>query len=208
MERGFLSKKSSRGRGVKKKTLNASNIEVVMDGVVPSVIVEYGNATKEVVSPVVVDETVAIEKLSYLEDTTVLGPFPSLPTQVTTSAGKSLYANVTGKPSRKKVNFHTLFTPEGNGIDVVFLVESIRTISKRFANTAYGFFLEKRVACNVVVNFVRNTWGKYGLKFLASTVSGLMAYFVTILTPDSARSCVVQCTLPAQGMRSIISMVS
>ncbi|GJU92490.1 hypothetical protein Tco_1304913 [Tanacetum coccineum] len=42
-------------------------------------------------------------------------------------------------------------------------------------------------------------------KFLASTVSGLMAYFVTILTPDSARSCVMQCTLPVQGMRSIIS---
>ncbi|GJR62766.1 hypothetical protein Tco_1504928 [Tanacetum coccineum] len=47
-----------------------------------------------------------------------------------------------------------------------------------------------------------------GKKFLASTVSGLMAYFVTILTPDSARSCVMQCTLPTQGMRSIISTVS
>ncbi|GJV50338.1 hypothetical protein Tco_1440550 [Tanacetum coccineum] len=46
------------------------------------------------------------------------------------------------------------------------------------------------------------------MKFLASTVSGLMAYFVTILTPDSARSCVMQCTLPTQGMRFIISTVS
>nr|GEU29621.1 hypothetical protein [Tanacetum cinerariifolium] len=35
-----------------------------------------------------------------------------------------------------------------------------------------------------------------------------MAYFVTILPPDSARSCVMQCTLPTQGMGSIISMVS
>ncbi|GJR12544.1 hypothetical protein Tco_0795196 [Tanacetum coccineum] len=35
-----------------------------------------------------------------------------------------------------------------------------------------------------------------------------MAYFVTILTPDSARSCVMQSTLPTQGMRSIISMLS
>ncbi|GJV68452.1 hypothetical protein Tco_1483961 [Tanacetum coccineum] len=35
-----------------------------------------------------------------------------------------------------------------------------------------------------------------------------MAYFVTILTPDSAWSCVMQCTLPTQGMRSIISTVS
>ncbi|GJY20739.1 hypothetical protein Tco_0393305 [Tanacetum coccineum] len=45
-------------------------------------------------------------------------------------------------------------------------------------------------------------------KELALEVSGLMAYFVTILTPDSARSCVMQCTLPTQGMRSIIFMVS
>ncbi|GJU89301.1 hypothetical protein Tco_1301724 [Tanacetum coccineum] len=44
-------------------------------------------------------------------------------------------------------------------------------------------------------------------KFLASTVSSRMAYFVTILTPDSARSCVMQCILPTQGMRSIISTV-
>ncbi|GJV64537.1 hypothetical protein Tco_1475365 [Tanacetum coccineum] len=35
-----------------------------------------------------------------------------------------------------------------------------------------------------------------------------MAYFVTILTPDNARSCVIQSTLPTQGMRSIISTVS
>ncbi|GKF01371.1 hypothetical protein Tco_0028294, partial [Tanacetum coccineum] len=40
---------------------------------------------------------------------------------------------------------------------------SIRTISERFANTAYGFFLGKRVAYLVVANYVRNTWGKYGL---------------------------------------------
>ncbi|GJY72380.1 putative reverse transcriptase domain-containing protein [Tanacetum coccineum] len=42
-------------------------------------------------------------------------------------------------------------------------VESIRAISERFANIAYGFFLGKRVAYTVVANYVRNTWGKYGL---------------------------------------------
>ncbi|GJX88243.1 hypothetical protein Tco_0340257 [Tanacetum coccineum] len=35
-----------------------------------------------------------------------------------------------------------------------------------------------------------------------------MAYFVAILTPDSARPCVMQSTLPTKGMRSIISTVS
>ncbi|GJS41115.1 reverse transcriptase domain-containing protein [Tanacetum coccineum] len=43
------------------------------------------------------------------------GSFPPLPTQATSSAGntlcKSSYANVTGKPSGKKLNIRTLFTP-------------------------------------------------------------------------------------------------
>ncbi|GKA14433.1 hypothetical protein Tco_0694079 [Tanacetum coccineum] len=42
----------------------------------------------------------------------------------------SWYANVTSKPSRTKVNFRTLFTPAGNGIDLVIPVESIRAISE------------------------------------------------------------------------------
>ncbi|GJX97545.1 cytokinin dehydrogenase 3-like protein [Tanacetum coccineum] len=36
-------------------------------------------------------------------------------------------------------------------------------ISERFANTTYCFFLGKKVAYPVVANYVRNTWGKYGL---------------------------------------------
>ncbi|GJR45571.1 probable serine/threonine-protein kinase dyrk2 isoform X1 [Tanacetum coccineum] len=126
----------------------ASNFEVVMDGTEPSAIGASGN-------------------IQSLEDTIVLGSFPPLPTQATTPAGnapsKSSYANVTGKPSGKKLNIRTLFTPGGNGIDVVVPVESIRAISDRFANAAYGFFLGKRVAYPVVANYVRNTWGKYGL---------------------------------------------
>ncbi|GJS20839.1 hypothetical protein Tco_0449471 [Tanacetum coccineum] len=39
-------------------------------------------------------------------------------------------------------------------------------------------------------------------------LSSLMAYFVAILTPDSARPCVMQSTLPTKGMRSIISTIS
>ncbi|GKG50709.1 hypothetical protein Tco_0538833, partial [Tanacetum coccineum] len=76
-----------------------------------------------------------------------VGPNQPLPTQEANSAGnapgKPSYATATGKPNGKKVNVHTLFTPGGNGIDVVVLVESIRAISARFTNTAYGFFLRK-----------------------------------------------------------------
>nr|GEW66510.1 hypothetical protein [Tanacetum cinerariifolium] len=109
-----------------------------------------------------VDETVSMVKPSSLEDTTILRSFPPLPTHVTSSAGnapgKSSYANVIGKPSRKKLNIHTLSTSRGNGIDVLVPMESIRAKSERFANIAYGFFLGKRVAYPVVANWVRNTW--------------------------------------------------
>nr|GEV77863.1 hypothetical protein [Tanacetum cinerariifolium] len=44
-----------------------------------------------------------------------------------------------------------------NGIDAIVLVESIRAISERFLNDAYGFFLGNRVAYPVVANyFIRN----------------------------------------------------
>nr|GEV74636.1 hypothetical protein [Tanacetum cinerariifolium] len=129
--------------------------------------VGVASAVKKGVTPSVVYMTVEIEKISSLEYTTVMGSFLLLSVPVTTTAGnahgKFLYANVTGKPNGKKLNIHTLFTPGGNGIDVVVLVESIRVISERFANTTYGFFLGKRVAYLVVANYVRNTWGKYGL---------------------------------------------
>nr|GEX76473.1 hypothetical protein [Tanacetum cinerariifolium] len=97
------------------------------------------------------------DKVSSLKDTTVLESYPLLPTHVTTLAGnalgKSLYANIIGKPGGKKVNVRTLFTSEGNGIDVVNPVDSIRTISERFTNKAYVFFLRKKVAYPIVANY-------------------------------------------------------
>nr|GEW50480.1 hypothetical protein [Tanacetum cinerariifolium] len=112
---------------------------------------------------------------------TSLSSYPPLPTQGSTPTGNtpgmSSYANVTGKPSGKKVNVCTLFTPGGNGIDVVVSLDSIRAISERFANTAYDFFLEKKVACPVVANYVRNTWGKYGLvRSMFSSSTGLFSF--------------------------------
>ncbi|GJV78366.1 hypothetical protein Tco_1509950 [Tanacetum coccineum] len=48
---------------------------------------------------------------------------------------------VTGKPSRKYANFHTLLWPADNGADVVVSLESGRAISEHFSNSVYGFFL-------------------------------------------------------------------
>ncbi|GKF71844.1 hypothetical protein Tco_0207958, partial [Tanacetum coccineum] len=77
----------------------------------------------------VVDMTVEMGKNNSLDDIIISGYFPplSMPGTITVgnAPGKSLYANITGKPSEKKVNVRTLYTPKGNGIDVVVPVDSI-----------------------------------------------------------------------------------
>ncbi|GJW18464.1 C2H2 and C2HC zinc fingers superfamily protein [Tanacetum coccineum] len=150
------------------KTNTSSGIGVfteshdTMNGDTP---VGVASALKEGVTPSVVDITVEMDKISSLKDATVMGSFLPLSTPVTTTAGNapdmSSYANVTGKPSGKKLNIRTLFTPGGNGIDVLVPVDSIRAISKRFADTAYGFFLgeEGGIPYSMLENgpwFIRN----------------------------------------------------
>ncbi|GJR86612.1 hypothetical protein Tco_0210623 [Tanacetum coccineum] len=104
------------------------------------------------------------------------------PTPAGNTPSMCSYANVTGVPSRKALNFCTLFTLARNMVDVVFSVESIRAISERFTNTTYGFFLGKRVAYSVVANYVRNTWGKYGLvKYMLNSSNGIFSFeFISI----------------------------
>ncbi|GKD77358.1 hypothetical protein Tco_1339979, partial [Tanacetum coccineum] len=65
-------------------------------------------------------------------------------------------------------------------------VESIRAISERFANSAYGFFLGKRVAYPIITNYVRNTWGKYGLvkSILNSSIGSSYARVMIELRAD------------------------
>ncbi|GJY89750.1 putative reverse transcriptase domain-containing protein [Tanacetum coccineum] len=158
MKRGFLSQKGSGvGRGAKEKQVsNALNLEVVKDGVVPSITISYDNTQKDLN-----DDPVA------MKGTTLAGNTPH----------KSSYANVIGESSKKVVNIRTLFTPGGNEIDVVVSMESIRAISERFVNTAYGFFLGKRVAYPVVANYVRNTWGKFGfVKSMINSSTGLFSF--------------------------------
>ncbi|GKC26059.1 hypothetical protein Tco_1033353 [Tanacetum coccineum] len=65
-------------------------------------------------------------------------------------------------PSVKETNGVAPFVKDGVTPSVTILVQnkrmrSIRAISERFANTAYVFFLGKRVAYLVVANYLRNT---------------------------------------------------
>ncbi|GJW60270.1 cytokinin dehydrogenase 3-like protein [Tanacetum coccineum] len=119
-------------------------------------LVVVASTVKEGVTPSVVDIMVEKEKISTLDDTAVLKSFPTLTMPVTTTASnalvKSTCANITGKPSGKKVNVRTLFTPG-------------------------GFFLGKKVAYLVVANYVRNTWGKYRLvRSMFSSSTGLFSF--------------------------------
>ncbi|GJT00414.1 retrotransposon protein, putative, ty1-copia subclass [Tanacetum coccineum] len=158
MERGFLSQKGSGvGRGVKEKQSSMADKE--KNGVAPSA-KEMNKANKDGVAPFV---TVTSGKILVHKR------------QIRLSAS---YANLfTTGPIRKAMNFRTLFTPWGNGVDVVVLVESIRATSARFANTVYGFFLGRRVAYLVVANYVRNTWGKYGLvKSMLNSSTGIFSF--------------------------------
>ncbi|GJS18625.1 retrotransposon protein, putative, ty1-copia subclass [Tanacetum coccineum] len=140
------------GRGVKEKH-DTMVVELVED--VPPII---EHVATEVQSPLM-DKTNVVN--------TGGGSYSPLPTKGTTPSGnthdKSSYANVIGESSRKALNICTLYTPGGNGVDVVVPVKSIRDVSDRFANFAYGFFLGNRVAYPVVANYVRNTWSKFGL---------------------------------------------
>ncbi|GJX30736.1 putative reverse transcriptase domain-containing protein [Tanacetum coccineum] len=153
MERGFLSQKGSgRGRGVKEKDLNGNK----------------RNTTSAIGLSTKLDDTINDDTLVGVASFGQVGVTPSV---------VDMMVVMENKPSGKKVDVHTLFTPGGNGIDVVVLVDSIYAISERFANTAYGFFLGKKVAYPVVANYVRNTWGKYGLaRSMFSSSTGLFSF--------------------------------
>ncbi|GJZ58100.1 hypothetical protein Tco_0613594 [Tanacetum coccineum] len=118
IECGFLSQKGSRGgRGVKEKSVNVSNIEAVKE--------------KDIN-----DEHVAMKvKSPLVEHTNAMkigeGSYPPLPTQDLLWLETPLVS----------CEYSYIIYTKGNGIDVVVPVKSIRAISERFVNTAYGFFL-------------------------------------------------------------------
>nr|GFA25643.1 putative reverse transcriptase domain-containing protein [Tanacetum cinerariifolium] len=50
------------------------------------------------------------------------------------------------------------------GAAVTIPLAAIEEVTSRFANTLYGYFVGKRLAYQVVENYVKNVWAKYGLK--------------------------------------------
>ncbi|GJZ68045.1 retrotransposon protein, putative, ty1-copia subclass [Tanacetum coccineum] len=48
--------------------------------------------------------------------------------------------------------------------NVIIPQEEVDTLSARFENSLYGYFVGRRLAFPVVQNYARNAWGKYGFK--------------------------------------------
>ncbi|GJV18316.1 hypothetical protein Tco_1367336 [Tanacetum coccineum] len=131
-----LAKKVLGERGVKEKNSNVSNVEAVKDGVVPSVNVAFWNTQEENV-----------------------GQSFTGPTASKSGPDVSFASLLQGGLKRKGLSFRMLVTLARNGAGVAVLVESIHAVIERYVNLAYGFFLGMKVACPVVANYVRNTWG-------------------------------------------------
>ncbi|GKA80421.1 hypothetical protein Tco_0787017 [Tanacetum coccineum] len=103
MKRGFLSQKGSEvRRGVKGKQVLMADKSVEAHGIHSHV-----SANEENMHDASTINNVA-------KNCTTVGPNPAGNTP-----GMSIsYANVIGVPIKKALNFHTLFTPTGNGVDV------------------------------------------------------------------------------------------
>nr|GEU77122.1 hypothetical protein [Tanacetum cinerariifolium] len=144
MERRFLSQKGSEGGiGVKEKSLNKNSIKT-SSGI--GVCSESNNTMIED-TPGVIASTVKEGVIPSVVDMMVANALAG------NSPGKPFYATATGKPSGKKVNVRTLYTPEGNGIDVVVLVDSIRAISGRssYARVMIELRADVELKDNIVV---------------------------------------------------------
>ncbi|GJU19793.1 hypothetical protein Tco_0766858 [Tanacetum coccineum] len=91
------------------------------------------------------------------------------------------YASAAGgsksEPNKSKANFHSLF-PENLCEGATFSIPRnvVETVSIRFANTLYGYFLGKRIAFPVVEYYARNNWGKYGLTRIMMNSKGFFFF--------------------------------
>nr|GEW45057.1 carbohydrate-binding, CenC-like protein [Tanacetum cinerariifolium] len=101
------------------------------------------------------------DAMNIQTDENISGPTVNVAANVTVSPiglilfNPTSYAKLATRiTSKKSVNFRTLITPVENEDEVDVPLESIRAISERFVNTAYGLLLGKWVAYLVVSNYL------------------------------------------------------
>nr|GEY88510.1 hypothetical protein [Tanacetum cinerariifolium] len=115
------------------------------------------------------------DNLAELHPARFLSPLP-IPNQVWEDVAMGSITDLRNYRG-KAMNFRTLFTPGGNGVDVVVSVESIRAIRARFANTNPDNFF-KEVVGNVPVKVKL-----YGVPVTAFSEDGLSAIATKLGTP-------------------------
>ncbi|GJS82036.1 putative reverse transcriptase domain, reverse transcriptase zinc-binding domain protein [Tanacetum coccineum] len=92
------------------------------------------------------------------------------PTEATPSSPqKKSFLNVVTKetknPTNLKVNFRSLVNSEQvENSDCVLPVEHVIAAQNKFANSLICFFVGKKVAFQLVQNYVSNTWSKFGFQ--------------------------------------------
>nr|GEU29456.1 hypothetical protein [Tanacetum cinerariifolium] len=143
MNHGFLDARRRNNKHRKKTTTDtgtclASGSDGILNYATPCV-----NAAMKVVS--VVEETVAMECPAV--NTLGVGPNPPPPTQEANASagnvpGKPSYATATGKPSRKKVNVRTLFTP---GVAYPVVANYVRNTGGKYGLVRSMFSLSTRL---------------------------------------------------------------
>ncbi|GJV58646.1 hypothetical protein Tco_1464746 [Tanacetum coccineum] len=78
---------------------------------------------------------------------------------------KSFVNAVSAERKTPKINFRMLFNDEHvENSDFVLPVANVERAKNRFANSLVGFFIGKRMAFQLVQNYVSNTWSKFGFQ--------------------------------------------
>ncbi|GJY64411.1 zinc knuckle CX2CX4HX4C containing protein [Tanacetum coccineum] len=81
------------------------------------------------------------------------------------------------EPKIGKANFRHLESENVfNGVQLSFPMKVVKTVSSRFENTLYGYFIGKRIAFQVVEYYVRNNWAKYEFTRLMTNSKGFFFF--------------------------------
>ncbi|GKD60793.1 zinc knuckle CX2CX4HX4C containing protein, partial [Tanacetum coccineum] len=119
------------------------------------------------------DDTIHVDESQIVQSVIV----QEIPNYYAGAAGGSKLVPSKPKPNKSKGNFRSLppeYLCEGAKFSIPRKV--VETVSARFANTLYGYFIGKRIAFSVMEYYVRNNWGKYGLTRIMMNSKGFFFF--------------------------------